>query len=308
VDKFAEPAAWESLDAEDFDALEAEVARLAPIGALPDTEEAKRFDYLLLQTELAALQGRALDPFRRKVQAVATALQDQPNVPAIAAQLPLIEAILDDAEWESVSAEWLEDIRLRLRELVHLIEKRKRNVVYTNFLDELGDLEEVGLTGASNGHIDLARYREKIRLYLADYQDHAAIQRLRRNKQLTALDLSELERILLESGLGSPEDLDRAADEGLGLYIRSLVGLDREAVEEALGDFVAGTTLTAQQLDFLQVLTNHLVETGKVTPAALFDSPYNELAPSGPDVLFGDDRVVELFGILRAIEDHARIS
>ena len=90
--------------------------------------------------------------------------------------------------------------------------------------------------------------------------------------------------------------------------MRSLVGLDRDAVEEALAEFVAGTTLTAQQLDFLQVLTNHLVENGKVSPAALFDSPYNELAPSGPDILFGDDGVVKLFGILRSIEDNARVS
>lgn len=84
--------------------------------------------------------------------------------------------------------------------------------------------------------------------------------------------------------------------------------MDRDAVEEALGEFVAGTSLTTQQLDFLQVLTNHLVENGKVNPAALFDSPYNELAPSGPDVLFGNDRVVKLFGVLRSIEDHARLS
>ncbi|QHK21101.1 hypothetical protein GU243_16830 [Pseudarthrobacter psychrotolerans] len=90
------------------------------------------------------------------------------------------------------------------------------------------------------------------------------------------------------------------------LHVRSLVGLDRDAVEEALADFVAGTTLTSQQLDFLQVLTTHLVENGKVQPGALFDSPYNELAPSGPDVLFGDDRVVKLFSILRSIEDRAR--
>ncbi|WP_298254723.1 type I restriction-modification enzyme R subunit C-terminal domain-containing protein [uncultured Arthrobacter sp.] len=308
VEKFTEESTWTSLDGEDFDALETEVARLASIGALPDTEEAKRFDYLVLRTELAALQGSPMGPFRTKVQAVAAALQDQPDVPAIAAQLPLIEAILDDAEWESVSAGWLEDIRLRLRELVHLIEKRKRHVVYTNFLDELGELEEIDLAGASNGHMDPARYREKIRLYLTGHQDHAAIQRLRRNRQLTALDLSELERILLESGLGSREDLDRAAAEGLGLYVRSLVGLDRDAVEEALAEFVANTTLTAQQLDFLQVLTNHLVDNGTVSPGALFDSPYNELAPAGPDVLFGEEGVVRLFGVLRAIESHARVS
>ncbi|MGN7201563.1 DEAD/DEAH box helicase family protein [Arthrobacter sp. SAFR-044] len=307
VDRFAEPAAWDALDVEDFEALETRIARLASIGALPDTEEAKRFDFLMLQTELASLQGKSLGPFRAKVQAVAAALQDQPNVPAIAAQLQLIEGVLDDEEWNSVSVEWLEEIRLKLRELVHLIEKRRRNVVYTNFQDELGELEEIELTGASNGHVDLDRYRDKIRQYLHQYQEHASIQRLRRNRQLTALDLSELERILLESGLGSPEDLNRAAADGLGLYVRSLVGLDRDAVQEALQDFVAGTTLTSQQLDFLQVLTNHLVDNGRVPPSALFDSPYNELAPSGPDVLFGDEKVVQLFTILRDIEGRARV-
>lgn len=307
VDRFSDEAAWTSLTDADFDALEIDMARLASIGALPDTEEAKRFDYLVLQAELASLTGKPLDPFRKKVQAVAAALQDQPNVPAIAAELPLIQTVLDDGEWESVSPEWLEGVRTRLRELVHLIEKRKRTVVYTAFEDALGELEEVELVGASNGYVDLARYREKTKLYLSRYQDHTTIQRLRRNKQLTDLDLSELEKILLESGLGSAEDLERAASDGLGLFVRSLVGLDREAVEESLGEFVAGTTLTAQQLDFLQVLTNHLVENGTVPPAALFDAPYNELAPAGPDVLFGEEGVVKLFGVLRTIEGNARV-
>jgi len=49
------------------------------------------------------------------------------------------------------------------------------------------------------------------------------------------------------------------------------------------------------------------LDRGAVPPAALFDSPYNKLAPSGPDILFGNDRVVELFGILRSIEDKARV-
>ena len=307
VDHFSDEATWRSLADADFNALETEMARLASIGALPDTEEAKRFDYLVVQAELAALTGKPLDSFRTKIQAVAATLQDQPNVPAIAAELPLIQTVLDDGEWDSVSPEWLEGIRTRLRELVHLIEKRKRTVVYTAFEDALGELAEMELVGASSGYVDLARYREKTKLYLSQYQDHASIQRLRRNKQLTALDLAELEKILLESGLGSAEDLERVAADGLGLFVRSLLGLDREAVEEALGEFVAGTTLTAQQLDFLQVLTNHLVENGAVPPAALFDSPYNELAPAGPDVLFGEESVVRLFGVLRTIEGHARV-
>ena len=44
----------------------------------------------------------------------------------------------------------------------------------------------------------------------------------------------------------TPEDVERASDEesqGLGLFVRSLVGLDREAAKEALAGFLAGKTL-----------------------------------------------------------------
>ncbi|MET3919335.1 type I site-specific restriction endonuclease [Arthrobacter sp. UYEF20] len=89
--------------------------------------------------------------------------------------------------------------------------------------------------------------------------------------------------------------------------MRSLVGLDREAVEEALAEFVSDTALTASRLDFLQLLVNQLSENGVVKPDALFKSPYSELAPSGPDELFGEERAVRLIRTLRAIESHARV-
>ena len=52
-----------------------------------------------------------------------------------------------------------------------------------------------------------------------------AVRKLRMNKPLTAADLAEVERMLAESG-GGPEDIARARQvaEGLGLFVRSLVG------------------------------------------------------------------------------------
>ena len=40
--------------------------------------------------------------------------------------------------------------------------------------------------------------------------------------------------------------------EGLGLFVRSLVGLDREAAKGALGGFLAGKTLSANQIEFVE--------------------------------------------------------
>ena len=57
------------------------------------------------------------------------------------------------------------------------------------------------------------------------------------NEPLTVTDLSELERMLSESGIGSVEDVPNAkeANHGLGLFVRSLIGLDREAAKKAFG-------------------------------------------------------------------------
>ena len=41
----------------------------------------------------------------------------------------------------------------------------------------------------------------------------------------------------------------------LGLFIRSLVGLEREAAKEALAGFMDGRTLTANQIEFIEAET-----------------------------------------------------
>ena len=70
------------------------------------------------------------------------------------------------------------------------------------------------------------------------------------NQPLTATDLQELERMLMASGLANSEHLQKAKMEsnGLGLFVRSLVGLDREAAKRALGGFISGKTLSANQI------------------------------------------------------------
>ena len=71
---------------------------------------------------------------------------------------------------------------------------------------------------------------------------HIAIHRLRMNKPLTPSDLEALESMLAENGIGDAETIARAREEsqGLGLFVRSLIGLDRGAAKEAFADFLEG--------------------------------------------------------------------
>lgn len=146
----------------------------------------------------------------------------------------------------------LELVRVRVRSLVRFASKATRATVYTDFEDTLG---RGWLRSRCPGH---ARHRRravpvKARGYLRAHEDALALQRLRRNKQLTGQDLSELEGMLHHAGAG-PADLVWASHQpgGLGLLIRSLVGLERAAAEEAFTDFLGdGAGYTVSQVRFV---------------------------------------------------------
>jgi type I restriction enzyme R subunit len=224
---------------------------------LDTDEDAKRFDLLVLRTQLAILQ--ALPDYaglRERMQAIAGALEEQEAIPAIEAQMVLIQAVAGDEWWEDVTEVMLEAARSRLRALVKLIEKGKKNTVYTDFEDEIGTGTAITLPGVGTG-MNLAKFKDKARQFLREHESHLSLQRLRRNQPLTPSDLIELERMLVEAG-GSTEVIAqaKAQSHGLGIFIRSLVGLDRETAKQAFSEFVVGTTATARQLEFINLIVD----------------------------------------------------
>lgn len=123
------------------------------------------------------------------------------------------------------------------------------------------------------------------------------------NRPLTAGDLAELERMLADGRVGGAEDINRAKAEsqGLGLFVRSLVGMDREAAKEALAGFLTGKTLGANQIEFVNLIVNHLTEHGVIEAARLYESPFTDLTPRGPDGLFNSAEFDELMTALARI-------
>ena len=141
----------------------------------------------------------------------------------------------------------LEVMRRRLRSLVQLIDKRQRKQVYSDFEDLMGSEIDVDLPGFIPG-TDYTKFLAKARAFLREHMDHIAIGKLRMNKPLTATDIAELERMLFESGLGTSDELRRAAEksQGLGLFVRSLVGMDCRAAKDAMQTFLEGKSFSAK--------------------------------------------------------------
>lgn len=267
----------------------------------PENEEAKRFDLLALNLQIARRRAEpSFDRIRDRVKEIAVLLEKKEAIPMVREQMPLIQELQTDEWWQDVTVPMLEVMWRRLRGLVQFIDKHQRKIVYTDFEDERGEDSHVDLPGFAAG-ADEAKFRAKVQAFLRQHLDHVAVAKLRMNRPLTASDLSELERLLAESGAGGPEDFQRAAEDahGLGLFVRSLVGMDRAAVKEALGGFISRKTLRANQLEFVNLILDRLTEHGVVEAARLYESPFTDLTPRGTEALF---EPADLDALLRALE------
>jgi type I restriction enzyme R subunit len=240
------------------------------------------------------------------VKLLATLLEENSRVPAILAQLDLIQTIQSDEWWQDVTPQMIEHVRRKLRSLMQLIEKKKRKPVYSDFKDELGEGEEVQLAELTTA-ADFERFREKARHFLRQHEDHIAIHKLRTNEPLTKLDLEELERMLAESGVASHADLEKAKKEsaGLGLFVRSLVGLDSEAAKKVLGEFLSHKTLGAHQIEFINLIVDHLTEQGVMDAALLYESPFIDANPLGVDGVFDAGEVTQIIEALELVKQRA---
>lgn len=273
-----------------------------------DDEDAKRFDMLVLRRQLAQLEGDApaAERLREKIQDIASGLLNQTTIPSVAAQQELLDDVAGDEWWVDVTLPMLEHARRKLRGLLRFLEKAKKVVVYTNFADEMGESTLVDLPGITPG-TDWKRFELKAKTYLKQHQDHVALQRLRRNKPLTTDDLAALEKMLIDSGTGGPDDIALAKEQshGLGLFIRGLVGLDHEAAADAFGAYLDGAKFTADQIRFINLIITELTANGVVEPARLYESPYIDNAPTGPDDVFAAIDVDNIVQILNTVKRNA---
>ena len=218
-------------------------------------------------------------------------------------QMALIQDVQTDEWWQDVTVPMLEAVRRRLRDLVKLIEKRKRKPIYTDFEDEMGGETDV----------ELARLRPRHRLREVPRQGAGVPARAsgpRRHPQAADEQAADRRRPRRAGAHARRERRRRrrttssapqTESQGLGLFVRSLVGLDREAAKEALAGFLAGKTLGANQIEFVNLIVDHLTEHGVMEPALLYESPFTDLTPQRAGRALHSAQVDELMRSLDAV-------
>jgi len=306
VDHYRQRDSWAQLSDEDVGRLQHEVSGV-PTEVATDEIESRMFDLAALKMQLALVQGdaAAYENHRKRMVEVAMLLEEKGSIPSVRAQLSYLASMQETVFWDGMDLNGLEDMRVRLRGLVPLLEKKKRSIVFTDFEDEVKGVrtdEPISMPKMTG-----LQYEKKVKRFLADHHDDLVIHRLRNNQPLTETDLATLEKTLVEIGEDDGEVLldgllQKSNAPSLAYFVRTLVGLDRAAAQAAFSTFLNDRSLTPPQIRFIEMVIDQLTSRGVMDPAALYESPFSAIHGGGPEALFsGNENVIE--GIFDALEE-----
>jgi type I restriction enzyme R subunit len=279
LEKYTVRDHWSRLSAEDELEVRLHLAGL-PAELPQEDETAKRFDLLMLNLQLALLEKSASFARNRdKVMEISARLEGKGTIPMVAQQMELILDLQTDGWWAGITLPLLEEVRLRLRDLIKFLDKGEAVIVYTDFEDTIGDHTPIFVAGYASAE-EMRQYRLKVERFIRDNSHHITINKLRMNRQITRQDLEELERLLFTADeVGSRERFEQVFghQQSLGMFIRKLVGLDREAASEAFGEFLHNSTYSAAQIRFIDQVVSYLTQNGSMDPGLLYEPPFTDL-------------------------------
>ena len=270
VSHFKDEASWVYLSEVDVNTLVTEIAPLLPKNTLD--EGAKKFDVLVLMIELSLLDGET-NPVKpvRSVQTIAEKLQGKATLPQVQAKMDIIKEVLSEVAWQNVSLNWLEKVRADLRDLIKFLVGQDNQWFSVDIEDKISDDGEI------EGITPRVSYKQSVLDFLSQNRNLPVLKKIYEMEQLTTADISELERILWQE-LGSKEDYihhtkDMACGNNVAVFIRSMVGVDRNNAVRRFSEFISGHDLTAEQEDFLLTIISYVCENGDITKDIVVNEP-----------------------------------
>lgn len=309
VDEFSDREKWNNLDDMDFITIKDRVSHLPT--TLPEEDEyAKRFDLMILNTQLSyyARDMVKFEKYQKNIKEIAFRLEEKSSIPLVKQNLELIQSILTDEFWANVTISTLEEVRIKLRNLVNLIDYAQKDIIYSDFEDELEPIPGTASVNTVSG-VDIAQYKKKVEAFLQAHVNDICINKLKFNKPLTELDIEQLERILFEnSDIGSREQLQTIQEgKGLGEFIRSIIGVERTEIEKVFSEYLDNNKFNSNQIRFVEAIIDYIKCNGTMDTGKLFEQPYTFINTEGLDGVFAPKDADNIIYLINEINKNARL-
>lgn len=307
VNRFTDRKRWDNLSKSDIADICSNLTGLPPYTDDTD-EQAKRFDLLVLNLQLALLfNATAQTRLITKIIRIGKNLYKKKNIPAVNAQLPTIKAVQTDEFWAEISINTLEKVRANIRDLMKFLDKESQENVYTHFEDELFH-QKITARDVVPNYTKLQSYRDRVESYVRKNKNHLTIHKLSTNEPITQAEIEELERLLFDKDkVGTREDFILEYGEmPLGTFIRSIVGLELSAANQLFAEFIQDTNLSADQITFIDTIISYLTTNGVIDKAMLFEPPFTDVNDQGITGVFDDADVVKIVSLIDRVNNNAK--
>ena len=229
-----------------------------------------------------AIKGAAGDV--KKVRLISQyLLNEKASVPQVYAKAEELKKIIDEKTWVEPDVEEIEALRVAVRNLMPLLKDKGNKHFDIDIQDEITESE----FEADDTVIDIRTYREKVIDYLAEHSDSDVIRKIYNLEPINNTDLEELEKILWNE-LGTQTEYEQTTNIGnVAAFVRSLIGLSQEAVNEKFGEYLSGNTLNYQQQEFISTIINYVRENGDIEVDDIVNTePFNNY---DVNEIFGDN-------------------
>jgi type I restriction enzyme R subunit len=305
VEKYRDQFQWNALTELDVKEL---LDHLAPlVFEKDDDERSKFFDTLCYGLQIECLQkGSVSVTSMEQMISLMGQLSKKGAIPVVSAKMPLIKEVQSKQYWVDPGVLKFEHLRKELRSLIRYIDKDKGAIYRTNFMDEI--LSFVEEPTAVSATMDLETYKRRVTEYLERNRHHVTIHKLRTNQPITSTELQSLENMLFEQGdIGTRDHFVRAyGEQPLGSFIRTILGLDIEAANQAFSRFINNPSLNASQIRFVNLIIQYLTTNGVITVERLFQPPFTDISTNGLLGVFNDANAREVLNILEDIGNKAK--
>lgn len=296
--------------------LRQDIAPLMQWRSITGDSDAYKFDLLMCRMETELLQGTPrFEDFKAEFLNQLTQLSMHLN--QVRAKAEVISKVRGAAFWNDVTVQEIEEVRTELRGIMKYRATGGSTPLPPKILDiaEHRELVEENEYKPRLEGLELAQYRNRVESVLRKLFDkNEVLQRIKAGEAVSDDDLRSLVSLVLtqEPDLDLSDLLEYYPETAghLDLAIRSIIGLDPEAVKERFQAFVhKHTTMNSMQLRFMQMLQNHIAKYGSIEIERLYEEPFTSLSADGVDGIFGDDEIDDLLEIIGAFrpaqEDNA---
>ena len=258
VQEFKNKDQWLNLTDDKINRINKHLSYLQPLKK-DDDEMARRFDLIILNYQILLLTGSdKKSKYQTKIFNTAGALQRLDNIPQVYAHIDLIKTVQTEKYWKGINVKSLEELRVALRDLIRYLDTKSQEPVYTKFEDEIQWDKIVKMKTVFPYYENLQSYKDRVESYIRKNKNHLVIHKLRTNIPITEDELNTLENLIFTDDVAKTKEdfVKQYGDKPLGEFIRSIIGLDKDALNEAFSEFLQAGQLTADQITFINTIIN----------------------------------------------------